>query len=70
MFPLPAPVPSYVIVQQWHERYTHDPANLWLRTLIAELFTSPAVSYQPSTLQASTLRANALRAGAGQHPRN
>jgi DNA-binding transcriptional LysR family regulator len=42
IFPLPAPVPPYVIVQQWHERYTHDPASKWLRALIAELFTSHA----------------------------
>ncbi len=40
IFPLPAPVPAYIIVQQWHERYTHDPASRWLRALIAELFTS------------------------------
>jgi len=42
IFPLPVPVPTYIIVQQWHERYTHDPASKWLRALIAELFTSNA----------------------------
>jgi DNA-binding transcriptional LysR family regulator len=40
IFPLPVPVPPYIIVQQWHERYTHDPASRWLRSLIAELFTT------------------------------
>jgi DNA-binding transcriptional LysR family regulator len=40
IFLLPVPVPGYTIVQQWHERYTHDPASRWLRALIAELFTS------------------------------
>jgi DNA-binding transcriptional LysR family regulator len=40
IFPLPVPVAPYVIVQQWHERYTHDPGSRWLRALIAKLFTS------------------------------
>ena len=40
VFPLPVPVPPYIIVQQWHERYAHDPASRWLRVLIAELFTT------------------------------
>lgn len=35
---LPFPVPAYVIMQHWHERYTHDPAVRWLRGLIADLF--------------------------------
>jgi DNA-binding transcriptional LysR family regulator len=38
LLPLPFVVPSYHIVQHWHERYTHDPANRWLRAVIAELF--------------------------------
>ncbi len=40
IFPLPVPMQPYIIVQQWHERYTHDPASRWLRSLIAELFTT------------------------------
>jgi hypothetical protein len=28
------------VVQQWHERYTHDPASRWLRALISELFSA------------------------------
>jgi len=38
LLPLPFPVPSYHVVQHWHERYTHDPANKWVRGVIAELF--------------------------------
>ncbi len=36
---LPFQLPSYVIMQHWHERYTHDPAVRWLRNLMAELFS-------------------------------
>jgi len=36
---LPFPLAPYVIMQHWHERYTHDPAVRWLRSLIAELFS-------------------------------
>ena len=43
-FSVPVHVPPYVIVQQWHERYTHDPASHWLRALIAELFASSKVA--------------------------
>jgi DNA-binding transcriptional LysR family regulator len=35
---LPFALPTYVIMQHWHERYTHDPANRWLRSAMAELF--------------------------------
>jgi DNA-binding transcriptional LysR family regulator len=38
VLPPPFAIPSYHIVQHWHERYTHDPANRWLRAVIAELF--------------------------------
>ena len=41
---LPVHVPSYVIMQHWHERYTHDPAARWLRGVIAELFSEQAVA--------------------------
>ncbi|TDF64945.1 LysR family transcriptional regulator [Cupriavidus sp. L7L] len=38
---LPPPVsfPSFSIKQHWHERYHHDPANRWLRSVVAELFS-------------------------------
>lgn len=38
LLPPPFAIPSYHIVQHWHERYTHDPANRWLRAVMAELF--------------------------------
>jgi DNA-binding transcriptional LysR family regulator len=62
IFPLPAPVSAYIIVQQWHERYTHDPASRWLRALIAELFTSHTA--------ASTERVGSQRALSANHQRN
>lgn len=48
VLPLPVPIAPYLVVQQWHERYTHDPASRWLRALVAELFTSrSATSFGP-----------------------
>jgi DNA-binding transcriptional LysR family regulator len=38
VLPLPFSMPSYHIVQHWHERYTQDPASKWLRSIIASLF--------------------------------
>ena len=38
LLPPPFAIPTYHIVQHWHERYTHDPASRWLRAVIAELF--------------------------------
>ena len=38
MLPLPFNVPSYYIMQHWHERYTQDPASKWLRSVVANLF--------------------------------
>ena len=34
----PIRIPVFEIKQHWHERYHHDPANKWMRGLIAELF--------------------------------
>jgi DNA-binding transcriptional LysR family regulator len=34
----PFSLPSFAIKQHWHERYQHDPANRWLRSVMAELF--------------------------------
>jgi len=31
-------LPVFAIKQHWHERFHHDPANRWLRALIADLF--------------------------------
>jgi DNA-binding transcriptional LysR family regulator len=38
VLPLPFTVPSYYIMQHWHERFTQDPASRWLRSVIANLF--------------------------------
>jgi DNA-binding transcriptional LysR family regulator len=40
VLPLPFNVPSYYIMQHWHERYTQDPASKWLRSVVANLFLS------------------------------
>lgn len=34
----PIRIPAFEIKQHWHERYHQDPANKWIRSLIAELF--------------------------------
>jgi len=39
MLRMPFQMPSYVIMQHWHERYTNAPAVRWLRSVIAELFS-------------------------------
>ena len=38
ILPLPFEIPTYYIMQHWHERYSQDSANRWLRTAIADLF--------------------------------
>ncbi|MBS0446479.1 MAG: LysR family transcriptional regulator [Proteobacteria bacterium] len=34
----PVKIPSFEIKQHWHERFHRDPANRWMRALVAELF--------------------------------
>jgi len=34
----PITLPSYVVKQYWHERYHRDPANIWLRSVISDLY--------------------------------
>lgn len=34
----PFEMTAFAIKQHWHERFHHDPANRWLRSLLAELF--------------------------------
>ena len=38
LFPVPFPFPGYNVSQNWHERYTHDPAQQWFRNLILRMF--------------------------------
>lgn len=40
VFPLPFTVPTAEVRQFWHERNHHDPANQWLRKMIAAIITS------------------------------
>jgi len=39
LYKLPFTAPSYMIRQHWHERYSRDPANKWLRGVVAKLMT-------------------------------
>ena len=39
MLELPIELPSYSVKQHWHERFHQDPANLWLRDTLANLFS-------------------------------
>jgi DNA-binding transcriptional LysR family regulator len=41
VLPCPFQLPSLTVKQHWHSRYHHDPANRWLRSIVAELFMSP-----------------------------
>lgn len=34
----PFALPAFAIHQHWHERYQHDPAHRWLRSVISDLF--------------------------------
>lgn len=34
----PFELPVFSIKQHWHDRYQHDPANRWLRSVISDLF--------------------------------
>jgi DNA-binding transcriptional LysR family regulator len=38
LLPLPFAIPPYYVLQHWHERYNQDAANIWFRSLIADLF--------------------------------
>lgn len=35
----PMQLPTYAVKQYWHERYHRDPANMWFRNIMAEIFT-------------------------------
>jgi DNA-binding transcriptional LysR family regulator len=53
LLPLPFHLPSYVIMQHWHERYTHDPAVRWLRGLIVDLFSEQNITRRRSSVAAA-----------------
>jgi DNA-binding transcriptional LysR family regulator len=37
IFPTPFTLPDYQVKQHWHERFHHDPGNLWIRRLVSQL---------------------------------
>ncbi len=39
----PVPLPHYKVKQHWHERFNADAGNIWLRKVLAQLFSGPAV---------------------------
>jgi DNA-binding transcriptional LysR family regulator len=34
----PVAIPSFTVKQHWHARYHQEPANRWLRSVVAALF--------------------------------
>lgn len=38
MLPPPVKLPDFSVKQHWHERFHADPANQWLRKMVAQLF--------------------------------
>jgi DNA-binding transcriptional LysR family regulator len=38
MLPCPVEIPTFEIKQYWHERFHHDPALKWFRTVVTDLF--------------------------------
>jgi DNA-binding transcriptional LysR family regulator len=42
VLPAPLEIPGYTISQHWHERWHRDPAHVWLRGVLAELFQQPS----------------------------
>jgi DNA-binding transcriptional LysR family regulator len=38
----PIMLPKYAVKQYWHQRYHTDPANVWLRHTVAEIFCCPS----------------------------
>jgi DNA-binding transcriptional LysR family regulator len=46
VFALPFEMPSYPVMQHWHERYSQDASSRWLRNVIAHLFLTSEQSPQ------------------------
>jgi DNA-binding transcriptional LysR family regulator len=69
---LPFQMPTYVIMQHWHERYTHDPAGRWLRSLMIELFAEQNSAAQrlpspPSNSRVASLTSPSDKKTFGKH---
>ena len=43
IIPLPVRISSYQVKLHWHERYHADPANIWLRQLVADIMKPPVI---------------------------
>jgi len=48
VLPAPIEIPGYTISQHWHERWHRDPAHIWLRSVLAELFQQPSMGSDTS----------------------
>ncbi|MBX3604908.1 MAG: LysR family transcriptional regulator [Piscinibacter sp.] len=46
--PAPVDLGTFPVQMAWHVRYRHDPAHLWLRTLIAEVVQDTAAAPAPA----------------------
>ena len=42
VLPLPLRMPSFEVRLHWHQRFHQDPANRWLREVMAELYAEQA----------------------------
>jgi DNA-binding transcriptional LysR family regulator len=42
MLPCPVDIPGFEVKQYWHERFHHDPAIKWFRTMVTDLFMHSA----------------------------
>jgi DNA-binding transcriptional LysR family regulator len=44
IIPLPVRLSSYQVKLHWHERYHADPANIWLRQVVADIMNPPTIA--------------------------
>jgi len=58
LFDLPFATPTYLIRQHWHERYTQDPSNRWLRRLISTIYSELQLETQDGSEKKSKSRNN------------
>jgi DNA-binding transcriptional LysR family regulator len=58
LLPLPFPLAGYNVTQNWHERYTLDPAQQWFRNVVQQIFREEdrTLAKQPTPLPARKSR--------------
>jgi DNA-binding transcriptional LysR family regulator len=63
ILPPPLPLPKYDVNAYWHERFHRDPANVWLRHAVVQLFRSsdPARVWRSEFAGGRTVAANQNR---------